>query len=129
MDATSSNAGGHSHHGQHDHATASATSVGPSTQTPHTGHMGHTEHAEHTGHGGGHDKHAGHDPEMFRRKFWLSLALTVPVVLTSDMVMDWFGYRLTFPGVTWIGPVLGTVVFAYGGWPFLVGGVRELRDR
>ncbi|MFG1887009.1 heavy metal translocating P-type ATPase [Micromonospora sp. NPDC049051] len=85
-------------------------------------------HAHGGGHGG-HDKHAGHDPEMFRRKFWLSLALTVPIVLTSDMVMDWFGYRLEFPGVAWVGPVLGTVVFLYGGWPFLVGAVREVRDR
>ncbi|MGC5016968.1 heavy metal translocating P-type ATPase [Micromonospora sp. DT47] len=78
---------------------------------------------------GGHDKHAGHDPEMFRRKFWLSLVLTVPIVATSHMVMDWFGYRLDFPGMSWIGPVLGTVVFCYGGWPFLVGAVREVRDR
>ncbi|MGW0503179.1 HAD-IC family P-type ATPase [Micromonospora sp. NPDC003241] len=76
-----------------------------------------------------HDTHAGHDPEAFRRKFWLSLALTVPVVLTSPMVMDWFGYRLDFPGVDLVGPVLGTVVFGYGGWPFLQGAVRELRDR
>ncbi|GAA4673564.1 copper-translocating P-type ATPase [Phytohabitans rumicis] len=77
----------------------------------------------------GHDKHAGHDPEMFRRKFWLSLALTVPVVVTSEMVMDWFGYSLDFPGISWVGPVLGSVVFFYGGWPFLVGAVREVRDR
>ncbi|MEV0720584.1 copper-translocating P-type ATPase [Asanoa sp. NPDC050611] len=82
-------------------------------------------HAGHTGH----DKHAGHDPEQFRRKFWLSLALTVPIVVTSEMVMDWFGYSLDFPGIDWIGPVLGSVVFVYGGWPFLVGAVRELRDR
>jgi len=80
-------------------------------------------------HAHGHDKHAGHDPELFRRKFWLSLALTVPVVLTSEMVMDWFGYELDFPGVDRVGPVLGSFVFLYGGWPFLVGGVRELRDR
>src|SRR5258705_11030947 len=84
--------------------------------------------AGHGGHGG-HDKHEGHDPEMFRRKFWLSLALTIPIVATSDMVMDWFGYSLDFPGISWIGPVLGTFVFFYGGWPFLVGGVREVRDR
>ncbi|MFI2713947.1 heavy metal translocating P-type ATPase [Micromonospora sp. NPDC018662] len=74
-------------------------------------------------------QHAGHDPERFRRRFWLSLALTVPIVATSHMVMDWFGYRLDVPGTTWVGPVLGTVVFAYGGWPFLVGGGREVRDR
>ncbi|WP_349876661.1 heavy metal translocating P-type ATPase [Micromonospora sp. HUAS YX12] len=80
-------------------------------------------------HGGGHGAHAGHDPEQFRRRFWLSLALTVPIVATSHMVMDWFGYSLDFPGVRWVGPVLGTVVFAYGGWPFLTGGLRELRER
>ena len=80
-------------------------------------------------HGKGHDKHAGHDPELFRRKFWLSLALTVPIVVTSHMVMDWFGYSLDFPGMSWVGPVLGSIVFFYGGWPFLVGGVREVRDR
>ena len=83
------------------------------------------------GHGGhqGHDKHAGHDPEMFRRKFWLSLALTIPIVVTSEMVMEWFGYMLDFPGIGLVGPVLGSIVFFYGGWPFLVGGVREVRDR
>jgi Cu2+-exporting ATPase len=77
----------------------------------------------------GHDKHAGHDPEMFRRKFWLSLALTIPIVVSSDMVMDWFGYTLDVPGLGWVGPVLGSVVFCYGGWPFLAGGVSEIRDR
>ncbi|MDO3686777.1 heavy metal translocating P-type ATPase [Micromonospora sp. C28ISP2-4] len=83
----------------------------------------------HGDHGGGHGAHAGHDPEQFRRRFWLSLALTVPIVATSHMVMDWFGYSLDFPGVRWAGPVLGTVVFLYGGWPFLTGGLRELRER
>ncbi|GIJ08122.1 copper-translocating P-type ATPase [Micromonospora andamanensis] len=78
---------------------------------------------------GGHDKHAGHDPAAFRRKFWLSLALTVPIVATSHMVMDWLGYDLDFPGIGLVGPVLGTVVFGYGGWPFLQGAVREIRDR
>jgi P-type Cu2+ transporter len=82
----------------------------------------------HEGHHG-HDMHAGHDPEMFRRRFWLSLALTVPMVVTSGMVMDWFGYRLDFPGIAWIGPLLGSIVFFYGGWPFLAGAVAEVRDR
>ncbi|MEV4132831.1 heavy metal translocating P-type ATPase [Dactylosporangium sp. NPDC049742] len=80
-------------------------------------------------HGAGHDKHAGHDPEMFRRKFWLSLALTIPIVATSHMVMGWLGYRLDFPGMALVGPVLGTVVFLYGGRPFLAGAVAEVRDR
>ncbi|WP_203708284.1 copper-translocating P-type ATPase [Asanoa iriomotensis] len=97
-------------------------------QAAHTGHSGHDNHAGQDNHAG-HDKHAGHDPEQFRRKFWLSLALTIPIVVTSEMVMDWFGYSLSFPGIDWIGPVLGSVVFFYGGWPFLVGAVREVRDR
>ncbi|TWJ20924.1 heavy metal translocating P-type ATPase [Micromonospora endolithica] len=92
-------------------------------------HGGHHDHAASAGGHGGHDKHAGHDPEQFRRKFWLSLALTIPIVATSHMVMGWFGYTLDFAGMSWVGPVLGSVVFFYGGWPFLVGGVREVRDR
>jgi Cu2+-exporting ATPase len=89
------------------------------------------DHAGHDAHDarGGHDKHAGHDPEMFRRRFWLSLVLTIPLVVTSEMVMDWFGYQLDFAGMEWLGPVLGSVVFWWGGWPFLVGGVAEVRDR
>ncbi|MGA4731143.1 heavy metal translocating P-type ATPase [Micromonospora taraxaci] len=76
-----------------------------------------------------HDKHAGHDPEMFRRRFWVCLALTVPVVLTSHLVWDQVGLGWDVPGRSWVGPVLGSVVFWWGGWPFLVGAVREVRDR
>ncbi|WP_250035651.1 heavy metal translocating P-type ATPase [Paractinoplanes maris] len=78
---------------------------------------------------GGHGEHAGHDPEVFRRKFWLSLVLTVPIVVTSEMVMEWFGYSLDFPGIGAVGPVLGTVVLLYGGWPFLTGALAEIRTR
>ncbi|HET8619069.1 MAG TPA: HAD-IC family P-type ATPase, partial [Acidimicrobiales bacterium] len=87
----------------------------------HGAHGGHDEHGRH--------KHAGHDPEMFRRRFWLSLVLTVPLVVTSEMVMDWFGYSLDFRGMDLLGPVLGSIVFWWGGWPFLAGGVAEVRDR
>ncbi|GAA3392378.1 heavy metal translocating P-type ATPase [Cryptosporangium minutisporangium] len=110
----------------HVPAAHGAAEHGVHSEHGHSAHSGH----EHGGHGqGGHDKHAGHDPEAFRRKFWLSLALTVPIVLTSPMVMDWFGYRLDFPGIDWVGPTLGSVVFLYGGWPFLAGAVTEIRDR
>lgn len=74
-----------------------------------------------------HDKHAGHDPEAFRRRFWLTLALTIPVVLTSEMISEWLGYTLS--GFDWVGPVLGTFILLWGGQPFLVGAVAELRDR
>ena len=58
-----------------------------------------------------HDNHAGHDPAMFRRRFWISLLLTIPLVVTSDMVMGWFNYSIDFPGMSWLGPVLGSAVF------------------
>ena len=56
------------------------------------GHQGHQDPVGHAGHGD-HGDHGGHGDhiEMFRRRFWWSLLLTVPVVLTSHMVMDWFG--------------------------------------
>ena len=88
------------------------------------GGAGQLDHAAHGGHAG-HGDHVG----MFRRRFWWSLLLTVPVVLTSHMIMDWFGYTLDFPGIEWVGPVLGTVVYAWAGWPFLAGGWQELRVR
>jgi len=74
-------------------------------------------------------KHAGHHTEAFRRRFWWSLLLTIPVVATSHMVMDWFGYELDFPGIELVGPILGSVIFFWGGWPFLQGGWRELKER
>ena len=77
--------------------------------------------------GAGHDKHAGHDPEAFRRRFWLTLAVSIPVIATSEMIMDWFRYELA--SVAWVGPVLGTFVFVWGGWPFLSGAAAEIRDR
>ncbi|HWL34644.1 MAG TPA: copper-translocating P-type ATPase [Frankiaceae bacterium] len=77
-----------------------------------------------------HDAHAGHGgAAAFARRFWWSLALTLPVVATSHMVMDWLGYDLSFPGMDWVGPVFGSVVYVWGGWPFLTGGVAELRAR
>jgi Cu2+-exporting ATPase len=92
------------------------------------GHGAHGDHGDHQGHGV-HDGHAGHDPDLFRRRFWLSLALTIPLVVTSEMVQDWFGYSLDVPGIEVIAPVLGSIVFWWGGWPFLTGGVAELRAR
>jgi P-type Cu2+ transporter len=80
---------------------------------------------QHAGHGG-HGDHAA----QFRDRFWLSLALTVPIVAYSEMVQAWLGFTPPqFPGSDWVAPVLGTVVFAYGGWPFLQGGVAEARAR
>ena len=97
----------------------------------HDNHAGHDNQAGHDNHAGhdqhsAHNKHAGHDPEMFRRRFWLTFAVSIPIIASSSMIMNWFGYDLA--GVAWVGPVLGTFVFLYGGWPFLAGAVSEIRD-
>src|ERR1700720_4642700 len=76
-----------------------------------------------------HDRHAGHSVAMFRDKFWLSLALTVPVVFWSTDVQHWLGYTApSFPGSRFIPPILGTVVFVYGGLVFIRGAWGELAD-
>lgn len=76
---------------------------------------------------GVHD-HTGH-AELFRRLFWWNLLLAVPVIAFSEMVQDWFGYRLDFPGADLVAPILGTLVFILGGRPFLTGGLAEIRGR
>jgi Cu2+-exporting ATPase len=79
---------------------------------------------------GGHDKHAGHSVAMFRDKFWLSLALTIPVVVLSQDIQEWFGYALpTFPGEQYAAAILGTVIFFYGGVVFIRGAQGELANR
>jgi len=85
-------------------------------------------------HDHGHDEHGGHDhaahAELFRRKFWISLALTVPTVIYSHMAQDLLGYTAPeFAGHTWVAPVFGTAVFLYGGPVFLTAGWSELRSR
>ncbi len=89
---------------------------------------------DHDGHEGqsGHEHHAGHDDHAtpFRDRFWLTLALSVPVVVWAPMIQDWFGYTAPdVPGAPLIAPVLGSVIFFFGGWPFLTGAAEEIRAR
>ena len=108
----------HEHRGQAEHPqeAASAPSVG--------------EHAQHDMSAASHDRHAGHSVAMFRDKFWLSLALTIPVVLLSHDIQDWFGYSIPmFPGIEYVPAILGTIVFFYGGLVFIRGAQGELADR
>ena len=89
-------------------------------------HAGHTMPDTH----GSHDRHAGHSVAMFRDKFWLSFALTIPVVFWSTDVQHWLGYTApSFPGSQFIPAILGTVVFVYGGLVFIRGAWGELADR
>src|SRR5262245_61586174 len=77
----------------------------------------------------GHHDHGDHAAQ-FRRKFWISLALTIPTVVYSAMVQDWLNYTApSVPGHRWIAPLFGTAVFLYGGPVFLRGGWDELKAR
>jgi Cu2+-exporting ATPase len=122
---------GHEHHGHE-----------PSTNTPavtdgRIHELNPADHASpdmHAGHGSdehaGHDKHAGHSVAMFRDRFWLSVLLTIPILVWSEMVQEWLGYTApSFPLSDRIPAILGTVVFIYEGLPFLKGGIQELQDR
>ncbi|GHO42077.1 copper-translocating P-type ATPase [Ktedonospora formicarum] len=67
---------------------------------------------------------------MFKRPFWISLILTLPVVLTAPMLSMAVGLQIpSFPGATWLAPVLGSIIFWYGGWVFLSGAFSEVRAK
>src|SRR3972149_6924277 len=95
-------------------------------QEQHAGHaaaMGAKGDAEHADHGAEHADHTGHE-NLFRRKFWVSLILSIPVILYS------MGLKMPeFPGSEWIAPVFAVVVFFYGGLPFLQMAVPEIKNR
>jgi Cu2+-exporting ATPase len=114
---------GHARVDRHDHGGQPADHRG---QGDHAGdHHGHADHGDHGSHGG-HD-HGDH-AAVFRRRFWWSLLLAAPVVVFSQMFADLLGYDLP-SGTAWVAPVFGTVLFVYGGWPFLEGAVSEIRAR
>ena len=99
------------------------------TEVNHAQHQTHAEHGHgehgHEGHGG----HAGHVAQ-FRRLFWIMLLLAVPTVALSPMFAMILGYAVPdLPGAQWVSPVLGTVMYAWGGRPFLTGAVSEIRSR
>ena len=108
--------------------------------SPHRGtdhdHGKHDGHKDHRGHGGGHKNHdhQAHHAHMvadFRRRFWISTVLTVPVLVLAPMIQEFLGLRETFrfPGDSFVQWALATVIFVYGGWPFLKGLVDELRKK
>ncbi|MDR6556740.1 Cu2+-exporting ATPase [Arthrobacter pascens] len=105
----------------HNHSAATA----PGHHGHHEGHSHDDDHVVRA-----HGQHAGHSTAMFKDRFWLTLVLSVPVVYFSPMFGHLLGYMPPeFSGSAWIPPVLGTVIFFYGGMPFLKGGLNELKSR
>ncbi|MBB5747986.1 copper-translocating P-type ATPase [Micrococcus sp. TA1] len=116
---------GHAEHPPHAEHHANTDTHGQAMPHGHAHSALDEEHQVHS-----HGQHAGHSTAMFKHRFWWSLILSIPVVIFSPMVAHLLGYHLPeFPGSAWIAPVLGTVIFAYGGTPFLKGGLTEVRSR
>ncbi|MEB3338622.1 MAG: heavy metal translocating P-type ATPase [Leptolyngbyaceae bacterium] len=89
--------------------------------TPHHGHAAHSGRGAHPGH---------HDPAIFRRRFFVCLALTIPILYFAPQLQEWFGYQaIAFPGSNWISPILGIIIYFYGGWVFLKGAWSELNSK
>jgi Cu2+-exporting ATPase len=116
-----------SEHGPHHHAPPRPHAAPPAAHD--------AARANQDGHGGhqtsrDHDRHAGHSVAMFRDRFWLTLLLSLPTLVWSEMVQHLLGFTApVFPGSDQIPAVFGTAVYVYGGSAFLKGGIQELRDR
>ena len=134
----------HTKHKHHDHSEMEHdlnTSVQVREKEAHDQHgmkveNQHDMHVDHTAHGmdkagehAGHVDHSGHE-DMFRRRFWVSLLLSIPVLLYTPMLQMWFGFQmLNFPGSQFVMPLFSIIVFLYGGVPFLQMAVPEIRQR
>lgn len=115
---------------EHDHEamTTPDPHVGHAmpTRDPHAGHTTTTQ-DPHAGHSK--TDHSGHEM-LFRRKFWVSLLLTIPVLFFSESVKMMLGITLpTFPGSQWISPIFSVIIFIYGGIPFIKMAIPEIKDR
>ena len=107
----------HTHHIHNTHDDK----ITDSHRSPHSTHHG--EHPNKV-----HDKHAGHHTEDFLKRFWICLGITVPVLILSEMIQHWLGFRLSFTGSKYVLLALGSTIYFYGGSPFLSGMIRELRN-
>ena len=105
----------HSHHGHHQHHD-------------HKKHSHHSEDHSHHSHSS-YDKHEGHHTHDFLKRFWVSLIITVPILLLSEMIQHWFGFTIAFPGDKYVLLTLGTIIYIYGGMPFLKGMVGEIKAK
>lgn len=113
----------------HGHAHAKAptgqSGHGPAAHDANAQH-GHGGHEGHEGHEG-HQGHAGHE-QVFRRLFWVMLVIGIPTVAFSPMFGDLLGYSVS-GWALWVSPALGTLMYFWGGRPFLTGGAEEIRAR
>lgn len=128
---------GHEHHDMHQNHAGHVMHEQHKMHESPKGHNGHemtadmnsqSSHSGHKGHGG-HVDHTGHE-QMFRKRFWVSLFLTIPVLLFSESIQKWLGFSMpAFFGSRWIVPVFSTIIFLYGGIPFIQMAIPELKNK
>lgn len=120
--------GNHHNHHEHSHSTDQNSHYSEQHQDETTiqEEQSHPEHENHEHHG-----HHGHGDmvEDFKKRFYISLILTIPILALSPMSQHFLGVDWRFDNDMYILFVLSTVVFFYGGWPFLTGGINELKEK
>src|SRR5690625_2147444 len=87
------------------------------------------DHHNHSEHEGGHAGHHEHMIKDFKKRFWISLVLALPITYLSPMIQTIFNYEVTFTGNMVLLFVLSTIVFFYGGKPFLLGAWDEIKEK
>ncbi|TKK66300.1 copper-translocating P-type ATPase [Ilyomonas limi] len=117
----------HQHHQHNEHAEASTAAMKQEAQQHSNEHHHTMEQEGKAAEGNMHDKHAGHHTEDFLNRFWICLLLTIPVLLLSEMIQHWFNFHINFTGKNYVLLALGTIIYFYGGSPFLTGMVREIK--
>lgn len=93
----------------------------------HHHHDTHSDPSDHSA--GGYNKHEGHHTNDFLKRFWVSLILTGPILLLSEMIQNWLGFQISFSGDKYVLLILGVAIYIYGGMPFLKGMVGEVKAK
>jgi P-type Cu2+ transporter len=113
----------HEHHAHHDHSAHAASAMSEQVSAHVTDHSGHHPHTDHS-------SHAGHSEAIFARPFWISLALTIPVLIYGHLFQELFSYTAPrFPGSDYLPLVLSSIIYWYGGWIFLSSAIGEIKRR
>ena len=92
----------------------------PKSKVHHADKMDHDDHTTY-------DKHDGHHTEVFLKRFWICVGITIPILLLSHMIQEWMGFHFSFQGSAYVLLTLSTFIYVYGGWPFLLGLIGEIK--
>lgn len=121
----------HHHHHHHEHTPSKDDLFEKKLHAHETAQPHHQTHSQnsHEHNESAHEGHHGHMLSDFKKRFWVSLIITIPILALSEMIQAWFGFQLIFPGSEYVLGALGTFIYFYGGWPFLKGLTDELKER